>query len=223
MKNPTTFVSKIVLTILIFTLIMVSFASVVSAQSTVVRAEASTSQPKVGDTLTVKITISNAQNLFGIDVTLYWNSSVLQLVSATPQLGVESHSGGVLHESSNYPIEVVNNDASQSSATYHLIATSTGSSTPAFTGSGTIAIVTFTVSATGSTALALSDVEISIKGSSDVVTPSTSVDSVNPIIPEFPTVTIIVLFLFIATASIAISTKLLERRGNWTIKTATKF
>lgn len=222
MNNPTTFKYKVVLTFLICTLIIVSFTSVVSAQVSVVRAETSASQPKAGDTLTVNIKISNAENLFGVDVTLNWNPSVLKLVSAIPQLGVESHLGGVLHESSSFPIEVLDNNASQSSAMYHLLATSIGSSTPGFTGSGTIATVTFTVTALGSTGLALNDVELSIKGSSDVVNPSTSVDSVNPIVPEFSTITIIVLFLFIATASIAITTKLLKNRRNLTIKTATK-
>jgi hypothetical protein len=223
MKNPTKSTSKIILAILVCMLVSLSLVYSVSAQSTVVKAEASASQPKVGDTLTVYIKISDVQNLFGVDVTLNWNSSTLKLVSATPQLGVESYSGGVLHESSSYPIEVVDNTASQSDAKYHLLATSTGSSTPAFTGSGTIATVTFTVTTAGSTGLALNDVELSIKGSVDVVTPSTSVDSVNPIIPEFPTTIIIVILIALATATIAISTKLLKNNGSWAIKTATNF
>jgi hypothetical protein len=223
MKNPTKSTSKIVMAILVCSLVSLSFIYGVSAQSTVVKAEASASQPKVGDTLTVNIKISNAQNLFGVDVTLNWNPSTLKLVSATPQLGVESHSGGVLYESSSYPIEVVNNDASEFSGEYHLLATSTGATTPAFTGSGTIATVTFTVTSVGSTGLALNDVELSIKGSVDVVTPSTSVDSVNPIIPEYPTTIIIVILIGLATATAAISTKLLKNKASWAIKTASKF
>ena len=213
MKNPTKSTSKIVLAILVCTLVSISFIYTASAQSTVVKAEASASQPKVGDTLTVYIKISDAQNLFGVDVTLNWNSSTLKLVSATPQLGVESHAGGVLHESSSYPIEVVNNDASQSSAEYHLLATSTGSTTPAFTGSGTIATVTFTVTSVGSTGLALEDVELSELATDrtvNLVTPSTSVDSVNPIIPEFPTTIIIVILIALATVTVVVSTKLLK-------------
>ena len=209
--------------ILVCTIVSMCFVYTVSAQNTLVRAEASTSQPHVGDTLTVNIVISDAQNLFGVDVTLNWNSSTLTLVSATPQLGVESHSDGVLHESSSYPIEVVENTASQSDAEFHLLATSTGSSTPAFTGSGTIATVTFTVASVGSTGLALNDVELSIKGSVDVVTPSTSVDSVNPIIPEYPITIIILIFIALATATVAVSTKLHNNKASGAIKTATKF
>ena len=222
MKNPTKTTSKIILAILVCTLVSLSVIYTASAQSTVVRAEASSTQPHVGDTLTVNIIISGAQNLFGVDVTLNWNSSTLDLVSATPQLGVESHSGGVLHESSTYPIDVLENTASQSDAEYHILATSEGSSTPAFSGGGTIATVTFTVTSAGATGLALNDVELSIKGSVDVVNPSTSVDSVTPvgsnvsptpIIPEFPTTLIIVILIAFATATVAISTKLLKNKG----------
>ena len=223
MKNPT---KPIIVAILVCTIVSICFIYTVSAQSTVVKAEASTSKPHVGDTLTVNIKISNVQNLFGVDVTLSWNSSVLNLVSATPQLGVESHSGGVLHESSSYPIEVADNTASQSDAEYHLLATSTGSSTPAFTGSGTIATVTFTVTSTGSTGLALEDVELSqlaSDGTVNLVTPSTSVDSVNPVIPEFPITTIIVILVVLATATIAISTKLQKNKASYSIKKATTF
>ncbi|MCL5949005.1 MAG: cohesin domain-containing protein [Candidatus Bathyarchaeota archaeon] len=231
MKNPT---KPIIVAILVCTIVSICFIYTVSAQNTLVRAEASTSQPRVGDTLTVNIKISDAQDLFGVDVTLNWNSSTLKLVSATPQLGVESHSGGVLHESSSFPIEVADNTASQSDGKYHLLATSTGSSTPAFTGSGTIATVTFTVTSIGSTGLALEDVELSELAADrtvNLVTPSTSVDSVTPVastvsptpvIPEFPT-TLILLLVALATATLAISTKLLKKRTSASLKTASKF
>ncbi len=182
MKNP---MSKIVAAALFCTIIFFNSVVAVSAQGIMVKAEASASQPNIGDNLTVAITLSNAQNVFGVDVSLDWNPEVLQLVSATPQLGVESHPGGVLHESLEYPIDIVSNDASQDIAEYHLLATSTGSSTPGFSGSGIIATVTFTVKTTGSTGLVLDGVELAIKGNVEVVTPSTSVDYINPI-PEFP-------------------------------------
>jgi hypothetical protein len=208
MKNPT---KQITMLLLVCTLLSFCFVYPALAQSTLVKAEASASQPHVGDTLTVNIKISNVQNLYGVDVTLKWNTTVLNLISATPKLGVESNPEGILHESSTYPIEIIDNTATQSSGEYHLLATSTGSSTPAFTGSGTIATVTFTVTTIGSTELALNDVEIAIKGNVDAVTPSTSVDSVNPVIPEFPTVTILIIAL-VAVAALAVSTKMLASR-----------
>lgn len=189
----------------------------VAAAATIVKAEASISQPEVGDTLTVDIKILNAQDLFGVDVTINWNSSVLELQSATSQLGVESHPNGVLHESNAYPIEVIANDASQSDAEYHLSATSTGSSTPTFDGSGTIATVVFKAVGKGPTGLVLNDVEISqlnTDGTADLVTPSTTVDPVNVPVPEFPTIILIVLVLVAATATAVLSTKLLKNRSS---------
>jgi len=231
MKNP---IKLIILAVLVCTIVSTFFGPFVSAQSTLVKAEASNIQPHVGDILTINIKISDAQNLFGVDLTLHWNPSTLTLVSSTHQLGVESHAGGVLHESSSYPVDVVNNDASQSSGEYHLLATSTGSTTPAFTGSGTIATITFTVTSTGATGLALNDVELSqfaSDGTIDLVNPSTSVDlvtpvgssvsvtpaisatptvSVTPTIPELPSPIILALLVVLATAVLALTMKRLK-------------
>ncbi len=200
---------------LVGVLVSLCLAYTVSAQGTAVKAEASASQPQVGDTLTVNIKVSNAQNLYGVDVTLNWNTAVLEVVSAIHQLGVESHSGGVLHESSTYPITVAEDVASQSTGQYHLLASSTGASTPAFSGSGTIATVTFNVTDTGSTGLELQDVELSVSqsdGTFELVAPSTSVDSVNAVIPEFPTVTIVIVLVVIATVTLALTTKRLKNK-----------
>ena len=224
MKNP---IKLIILTILFCTIFLTCFVHSASAQDTLVKAEASTSQPLVGDTLTITIKISDVQNLFGVDLTLDWNPSTLTLVSTTSQLGVESHAGGVLHESSTYPIDIVNNDASQSDGEYHLLATSTGSTTPAFSGNGTIAIVTFTVHGTGATGLELNDVELSqlaSDGTVNLVAPSTSVDlvtpissvsatpntSVTPTVPDLPNPTMLVLLMILATAAVVLSMKRLK-------------
>ncbi len=238
MKNP---IKLIMLAVLVFSIVSICFVYSASAQSTLVKAEASTSQPHVGDTLMISIKISDAQNLFGVDVTLDWNPSTLKLVSSTPQLGVESHVGGVLHESSSNPIDVVNNNASQSDGEYHLLATSTGSTTPAFTGSGTIATVTFTVTSTGTAGLELNDVELSqlaSDGTINLVNPSTSVDSVTPVgssisvsptasvtptVPELPTSTILALVIVLVTATVALSMKRLRNRESLPAKTMGKF
>ncbi|HEX7482050.1 MAG TPA: cohesin domain-containing protein [Candidatus Bathyarchaeia archaeon] len=240
MKNPSKATSKIILTILFCILVSFVFVSCVSAQSTVVRAEASNGQPHVGDTLTVNIKISSVQNLFGLDVTLNWNPSVLSVISATSQLGVESHSGGVLHETSSYPIDQIDNTASQSTGQYHLLATSTGSAS-SFSGSGTIATLTFRVTSTGSTGLALTSelsdhpatggtanlivhtdaadsVTAVASGPSTSVTPtptSTTGSSTTPqpssSVPEFPNISLIALFIIVLSATlVTFSTKMLK-------------
>ena len=233
MKNPNKSAPKIIITILVCILFSFSLVSNVSAQSTVVKAEASSTQPHVGDTLTVNIKISDVQNLFGVDVTLNWNTAVLNLISATSQLGVESHPDGVLHETSSYPLEVVDNTASQSTGEYHLLATSTGSAS-AFSGSGTIATVTFKITSAGSTGLTLTSelsdhptsggtsnlidhtdtadaVTAVASGSSITPTPSSSsTPGASPTVPEFSTIAAVTILIIIATVTIALSTKLLK-------------
>jgi hypothetical protein len=202
----------IVFMFLLLSLLSTVFVLGASAQATVIKAEASASQPHIGDTLTVNIKISNAQNLYGVDVTLNWNPSVLKLISATPQLGVESHSNGVLHESSTYPIDVEDN--TQSDREYHLLATSTGSSTASFSGSGTIATLQFNVTSAGPTGLAL-DAELSERTSDGQVTlvePSATVDSINTVVPEFPLLIVVVGLAIVATATILIATKIRRHR-----------
>ena len=225
MNNPTKSTSKIILTALVCTLLSFNLVYSVSAQSTIVKAEASTSQPRVGDTLTVNIKVSNVQNLFGVDVTLSWNQSVLTVISATSQLGVDSHPGGVLYETSSYPIEVVDDTASQSTGEYHLLATSTGSSTPAFSGSGTIATVTFNVTSAGPIGLVLAS-ELSDHpasgGTANLIDHTDTVDSVTAVIPEFSSITTIIVLVVLATATAAtVSTKLLKSRASLSIKKTT--
>ncbi len=246
MKNPRMLMSKISFTILICILFSFIFVSSVFAQGTTVKAEASTNQPSVGDTLTINIRISNVQNLFGLDVTLSWNPTILSVVSATSQLGVESHSGGVLHETSGYPIEVVDDIASQSTGQYHLLATSTGSAS-SFTGSGIIATLTFRVSSPGSTELALTselsdhpaaggsanlivhtditeEVTAVNSGTSISPTPTSTAeisDSPQPStsIPEFSNIVLITLSIFLTVTILTFSTKIFKTSQSWKSKT----
>jgi hypothetical protein len=249
MKNPSKLIVIITFTFLVCTLVSFIFVSSVSAQGTSVRAVASINQLNVGDTLTVTIKISNVQNLFGVDITLSWNPSVLSVVSATSQLGVESHSGGVLHETSSYQIEVVDDTASQSTGQYHLLATSTGSATP-FYGSGNIAILSFRVMDPGSTGLALASeladhpaaggnanliihtdtadaVSAVISGTSTTPIPtSTPESSITPqpsaSVPEFSNTALIAMLIVVISATvITISTKISKNRSILSSRNAT--
>jgi hypothetical protein len=212
----------IVLAFLILSLLSVGIFFSAMGQATVVKAEASSTQPHVGDMLTVNVKISNAHDLYGVDLTLNWDPSVLKIISASPQLGVESHSNGVLHESSAYPIHVEDN--SQSDSEYHLLATSTGASTASFSGSGTIATLQFNVTSVGATGLAL-DAELSQRsadGQVNLVTPSTSVDAITPVVPEFPTIAIVATLAIATTASIVIATMLIRPKPVYSSKTSFK-
>lgn len=176
--------------VLIFGLVSPFLVCGAFAQATTISAEVQQTQLEVGDTLVVAIKVSNAVDLYGLDVTLDWNKEVLAVIDATNNLGVESHPEGVLHESPAYPIEVLEETTSNSQ--YHLLATSTGP-IQAFSGSGTIATIVFNVTDVGDAGLCLK-AELSVRnaaGEVSLLTPSTRVDLVNVVIPEFPTVELV--------------------------------
>lgn len=197
----------VVLAVLLFSLVSTYFVYA-SAASTTVIAEASSTQLKVGDTLTVNIKVADAVDLYGLDVTLNWNTAVLKEISATNNLGVESHSNGVLHESVSYPIDV--EDDAVTDGQYHLLATSQGATTQSFSGSGTIATVTFNVTGSGDIGLSLS-AEFSIRNSVGEVSlnePSTSVSAVSIAVPEFPTIAVVAVVAVAVAASVVFVVKL---------------
>ncbi len=208
MKTPHVTLKTASLT-LILVLLTVSSISTVYGASTTVRAVSSSSQPKIGDTITVNITISNVQNLYGADVNLGWNPQVLKLISAQSMLGVESHPGGVLHETGTDAIMVAEDTASQQAGEYTLTATSVGSAA-AFSGSGTIATLTFNVTSAGSTDLTLTSELADHPASgetSNLINHTDSADSVTTVVPEFSSIAIIAVLITAATAALLLSKK----------------
>ncbi|NIW12436.1 MAG: hypothetical protein GWN31_00565, partial [Candidatus Thorarchaeota archaeon] len=132
-------------------LIITQTASANASPDTLVKVEPSTSIANVGETFTVNITITDVQNLFGLEVTLHWDSSILQMMGADVRLGVESHPDGVLHE----PVSIVKNETIQEEGKYQLVSTSTGRETPSFNGTGNTVRITFNVTDVGSCELNL--------------------------------------------------------------------
>jgi hypothetical protein len=194
---------------LILALLTVCSISTVYAASTTVRAVSSSSQPKIGDTITVNITISNVQNLYGVDVNLGWNNQVLKLISAQSMLGVESHPEGVLHESGSDTIMVAEDSSSQQAGEYTLTATSVGSA-PAFSGSATIATLTFNVTSAGSTGLTITSDLADHPASgetSNLIEHTDTADSVTTVVPEFSSITLVAVLITAATAALIASKK----------------
>ena len=147
------------LVLVLLSLYLVQAASPQVASNTIVRAQQSTSTPRVGETFTVSIIIENVQNLYGIDMALTWNDSVIQVQRIDLHLGVESHADGVLHgHRLNYDVDTVaSGDIYVSEenvpGSYSLTALTIGSS--AFSGSGTIVNITFKAVAIGRSTLGL--------------------------------------------------------------------
>jgi hypothetical protein len=193
-------------------LFTIQAASVQAATGTTVSSIPSTATPALGETFTVNITVSNVQNLYGVDVALSWNASVLQVLNVDLRLGVESHPDGVLHEIlPDTEIDVVENDVSAEAGTYHIAATSVNPA-PSFSGSGNIAVLTFNVTKLGQTGLTLETelADYPASGETANLIEHTNNAGAISVIPEFPALITFVLILALATAAVAFSKKHLK-------------
>lgn len=136
-------------------LIIIQIASANASSETLVKVEPYESIACAGETFTVNITLTDVQNLFGLEVTLNWDASILQIVGIDVRLGVESHPDGILHEiSETAPILIYRNDTIQEQGKY-ILASSSSSPAPSFNGSGNIVRITFNVTNVGSCKLNL--------------------------------------------------------------------
>jgi hypothetical protein len=215
MRNPCPTKLQSVMFTLIFGLLVLFPIQAVSSQasgSTTVSVVPFSGTPLLGEVFTVNITISNVQNLYGLDVTLRWNASVLQVLSVNSRLGVESHPDGVLHKiSPNAEIEVAEDSLFQSAGEYHVVATSVNPA-PAFSGSGNVAIVTFNVTSLGYSGL---DVESELADFPASGEPANLIEHKDvagsvTVIPEFPSMIGVASILVLATVAVAFSKKQLK-------------
>ena len=125
-------------------LIITRIATVKATPGTTIRVEPYGSMAQVGESFTINVTLSDVQNLYGVEVAVRWNASILQLVNVDVRLGNESNPDGILHE----PIFIAINETVQNEGRYHLAAAST---VPAdsFNGTGNIVKLTFNVTGLG--------------------------------------------------------------------------
>ncbi len=183
-----------------------------AASGTTVSSIPSTTTPDLGETFTVNITVSNVQNLYGVDVELSWNASVLQVLNVDSRLGVESHADGLLHEIlPDAEIDVVEDDVSAETGNYHIVATSVRPA-PSFSGSGNIAVLTFNVTSLGHSGFALETELADYPASGEpanLIEHTTNAGAIN-VIPEFPSLIAVALLLVLATAAVAFSKRHLK-------------
>ena len=142
---------KIVL-ILLLTLIQTVIAQ--ATPETIVQVEPYSSSADLAETFAINVTIVEVQNLYGISLTLSWNSTILQVVGLDLRLGVESHPDGVLHELPYAPIFIVENNLVQDQGKYFLGATSVFPAS-SYNGTGNIVAVIFNVTSSGDSNLDL--------------------------------------------------------------------
>jgi len=195
-------------------LLLIQVAVVQAAPETVVKVEPPSSYANIDETFTINLTVADVQNLYGIDVTLYWNSSILQVVSVDLRLGVESHPDGVLHESPSPPY-IQENNVIQEQGTYRLAATSMAPS-PSFNGTGNIVRITFVVISPGNCTLDLEtelwDYPPPNQGSMPIE--HTTIDGFFGLISEFPNVLILPLFIILTTFAVVFCKKISRKLGS---------
>jgi hypothetical protein len=193
------------LTLILFaTLLTLSLVQPVFPQgsgNTTVAVNPQVTNALIGETIKVNITLSNVQNLYGVDVSLLWNPSALSVQNIDIRLGVESHPDGVLHETPSAEIFIQENTTDQVNGEYDLIATSVAPA-PSFSGSGNIVIITFNVTDVGHSDLILITELGDYNPSGSNLIDHTDVDgSVDSVIPEFPSAIAIIIVLVLVTAA----------------------
>lgn len=151
MRHPIRAVGKPLLrTTFLLALIITQIAAGKATSGTTIRVEPYASIAQVGESFTINITLTDIQNLYGVEVILRWNASILQVVGVDVRLGVESHPDGVLHED----ILIAENETRNDVGRYWLAAASTAPAA-SFYGGGNIVIITFNVTGAGSCKLDL--------------------------------------------------------------------
>jgi hypothetical protein len=212
MAPPKLKTTKILLFILVATLLTLSLIQTGFPQSipnTKVAVNPELTNALIRKTITINITLTNVQNLYGLDVTLLWNPSALTIQNFNIRLGVESHPDGVLYGAPSADIFVEKNTANQENGEYHLVATSVAPA-PSFSGSGNIAILTFNVTSIGHSELILATELADYNPSGSNLIDHTDVNgSVDSVIPEFPSAIVISLILIVVTTIAVFSKRLL--------------
>lgn len=125
---------------------IVFFASTPSSHAqpqTVVRLEPAFCSANLGQIFNVNITVADVQNLYGLEIDVIWNASVLEIAGVDVKIG---QAGGALCS----PVYIAENSTTTSQ--YILAATSVAPAPP-FNGTGTAATITFRVKDHGNSTL----------------------------------------------------------------------
>jgi hypothetical protein len=146
---------KIIIVVCLIAILAVVLAYVIlsSRSSTVLSVEPNAVEEATGQNFTVNVSISNIADLYGWQLELSWNSSLLNVTSVTE--------GSMLKSSGNSTFfsPVVNNAAGNLSALCTRIL-SFGSSVTGVSGNGTLMMIQFEVVGSGACDLNLYDTQL---------------------------------------------------------------
>jgi len=121
-----------------------------AAPETIVKVDPDTISANVSETFTINIRVIDVQNLYSVEVTLYWNSSLLKLENVDIRLG---QADGVLYD----PIYIVENSTREGKYT---LAALSYASAPSFNGTGNIVRITFNATNSGDSKLDLAETQL---------------------------------------------------------------
>lgn len=107
------------------------------------------------ENITIEVKISNITDLYGFDIRLSWNVSILNYTSHIVKIPVETYPDGILHQ----PILPIMNEVNTSMGTFVLVYSSLNA--PSFNGSGTVFEMTFTVLEYGECTLNINNSDLS--------------------------------------------------------------
>lgn len=177
-----------------------------ASTETIVKVEPYASFASLGETFSINIRVVDVQNLYGVEIALYWNGTVLQLTHVDVRLNInESHPDGVLYNPVYWDDETSPNK-------YFLYGTSYDPAPP-FSGSGNIVVLNFTVIAEGNCTFHLESKLADWPPPDRIPRISKPIDHITLdgvfIIPEFSAPLLLLLFL-ILLAFMAILTRILK-------------
>ena len=188
----------------------VQVANVQASPETIVKVDPSTISVNVSDTFTVNITVVDIQNLYSVEVTLNWNSSVLELEEVDIRIG---QSDGVL----NNPFSIVEN--STQTGRYTLAALSYEPA-PSFNGTGNVVTLTFKAKDSGDSRL---DLESQLYDYppldryppiSEPIAHTTLDGFYSAVLPEIPSGVIFMSALILTTLTVFVLKKVLKKPGH---------
>jgi hypothetical protein len=169
-------------------------------QATISVVPASYTVPTVGTSFTVNVTVQNVEDLYGWALQLYYPNSVLNGTSVTE--------GAFLKTGGYQTVFIDVNFTDNYNATYgvaNLLCTREGNVLGA-SGSGTLTTITFkSISTGGPQTLHLADIGLSNSNLGAI--PFSQVDGEVTVVPEFPTILILPLFVALTMAAVVLRKK----------------
>lgn len=136
--------------LLVLAFSLVSKDAVDGSPDPVAKVEPQTVTADLHQTFNVSIIVADIQDLYGFEITLNWDPTILRIVKADHRIGVEDYPGGILHKQ----VIIPKDNVSQNHGLY-TIAAACMNPAGSFNGTGTVAVLTFNVTSVGTCTLFL--------------------------------------------------------------------